>query len=295
VKSASAAEQITRRSQSNLALAFIALPRDRRHDISVFYAFCRLVDDLADEPGRDLTERRHALEIWRASLRGVVPNEPPLAAEMRALIAKHNLSVALLEEIITGVEMDLAETVFGTFEQLALYCYRVAGVVGLISIEIFGCREEACHQYALDLGTALQLTNILRDVGQDYANDRRIYLPQDEIARFGYSSEALARGERTPEFHALMQFAAHRAWSYFRNAEKMLPRSERRRLAAAEIMRAIYEKLLARMQRDGFDVFRKRYRLSRLEKAICIARVLLSRAPANVRDRQRTRYLPEFL
>jgi len=278
VKSVSAAEQITRRSKSNLALAFIALPRDRRHDISVFYAFCRIIDDIADEPGRELTERRRDLAAWRASLSQVTPNEPALAKEIRALIAKYKLQVALLHEIITGVETDLERPLFQTFEQLALYCYRVAGVVGLISIEIFGCRDEACRQYALDLGMALQLTNILRDVGHDYANDGRVYLPQEEIERFGYSMEALARGERSPEFHALMRFCAERAWTYFRKAEKTVPSSDRRRLAPAEIMKEIYQKLLAKMQRDDFQVFTKRYRLNRVEKAWCIARILVLRS-----------------
>jgi phytoene synthase len=278
VKSGSSAEQITRRSKSNLALAFIALPRDRRHDISVFYAFCRVIDDIADEPGRALETRREALEKWRASLSAITPGESSLAAEMRTLIAKYQLPVGLLHEIITGVEMDLDRTTFASFDQLALYCYRVAGVVGLISIQIFGCRAETCRQYALDLGMALQLTNILRDVAQDYANDHRIYLPTDEMERFGYSLEALARGEHSAAFCDLMQFSAERAWSYFQRAANMLPALERRRLVPAEIMRAIYEKLLDRMQRDQFQVFTKRYHLSRLEKMICIARVLLARS-----------------
>jgi phytoene synthase len=122
------------------------------------------------------------------------------------------------------------------------------------------------------------LTNILRDVAQDYANDHRIYLPTDEMERFGYSLEALARGEHSATFCDLMQFSAERAWSYFQRAANMLPALERRRLVPAEIMRAIYEKLLDRMQRDQFQVFTKRYHLSRLEKMICIARVLLARS-----------------
>jgi phytoene synthase len=285
VKTASASERITRRSKSNLALAFIALPRDRRRDISVFYAFCRVIDDIADEPGNDCAARRAELAAWRESLERASMNEPALASEMRAVIAKYNLPIALLHEIITGVEMDLDRTQFDTFAQLSLYCYRVAGVVGLISIEIFGCHEKSCRPYALALGTALQLTNILRDIGHDYASDRRIYLPREEMERFGYSVDALAHGERNAAFLALMNFSAERAWSYFRDAAALLPREERRRLAAAEIMRAIYQRLLTRMQNGGFQVFTQRYRLNRFEKAWCIARVLLGcQAPLNVRE-----------
>ena len=275
MKTASDAERITRGSKSNLALAFIALPPDRRHDISVFYAFCRVIDDIADEPGRDVDARRAELAQWRESLTRKTADEPVLAEEIRAVITKYDLSVALLHEIITGVQMDLDRIPFDTFEQLHLYCYRVAGVVGLISIKIFGCREDSCREYALDLGTALQLTNILRDIGQDFADDRRIYLPREEMERFGYTSDALARGERNAAFLALMRFSADRAWSYFRKAEAGRPGAERRRIAAAEIMRSIYEKLLARMERDQFQVFTKRYRLNRFEKTLCIARVLL--------------------
>ena len=185
------AEKITRQSKSNLALAFVALGRERRRDITTFYAFCRLIDDIADDPQLPLDEKTRQLSQWRASLRSAQPNESSLAGEIRALIAKYRLTPEMLEEIIAGVEMDLTISQYATFEELRVYCYRVASAVGLVSIEIFGYRNPDCREYAIQLGLALQMTNILRDVRKDLENGR-IYLPQDDLARFGYSAEGIA-------------------------------------------------------------------------------------------------------
>ena len=270
------AEQITRASKSNLALAFIALPRERRRDISVFYAFCRVVDDIADDPREPVAARRAALDRWRASLAGPLGYEPELAVSVRELMAKYQLPVEHFLEIIAGVEMDLIGTVFESFSDLRLYCHRVASVVGLVSIEIFGYHDPACRLYATELGLALQLTNILRDVGQDYANEGRIYLPRADMDACGYSIGALALRQHDEKFVTLMNFEASRAVGFYRSAEAVLPPSERASMAAAEIMRSIYWHLLNRMQRDHFQVFTKRYRLSLLEKAWCIGRVLIA-------------------
>lgn len=273
--SAPTAEEITRRSKSNLALAFIALPRERRQDISLFYAFCRVVDDLADEPDRALEERRIGLQRWRESLYAPVAEEPALAPAVRELIAKYALNPEHFSEIITGCEMDLAGARYATWEDLRAYCYRVASVVGLISIEIFGYQDPRCREYAVELGLALQLTNILRDVGEDYRNGARIYLPQEDLARFGYSEDDLARGVRNDAFLRLMRFEAERAREFYRKAVAALPAADRRTMVAAEIMRAIYGAILTRMEEDGFRVFDRRYRLSRWEKLVKIGRVFL--------------------
>lgn len=271
----STAEKITRASKSNLALAFMALPRNRRHDMSVFYAFCRGVDDIADDPDRKVQDRFAALNLWRQSIVKPTDGEPPLAPQVRGLIAKYHLPVEHFHEIIEGMEMDLRETRYETFKELKLYCYRVASMVGLVSIEIFGYSDPACRDYAVELGTALQLTNILRDIGYDYANGGRIYLPRVDMDHFGYDVGALAVGEHNRAFDALMNFEATRAFEFYRNAESALPASERRAMIAAEIMRTIYKRLLRRMQRDDFRVFTRKYRLSGLEKAACILRVVL--------------------
>ncbi len=269
------AQQITRASKSNLALAFVSLPRERRDDITTFYAWCRVVDDIADDPGVPRADRLAALEKWRLALAAPVAGEPPLAVPVRALIAKYALPLAHFHEIIAGVEMDLDGATYETWEDLRLYCYRVASAVGLVSIDIFGCRVPASREYAIELGLALQLTNIVRDVGEDWRNGGRIYLPREDLARFGYTADDLAAGRRNDAFLALMRFETQRARGFYSRAIALLPAEDRRALVAAEIMRTIYSRLLGRMERGGFDVFARRYRLSRLAKLAAIASTIV--------------------
>src|SRR5438067_16732 len=179
------AAKITRQSKSNLALAFISLGRERRRDITTFYAFCRVIDDIADDVDFGVEEKKKKLDLWRDSLRTGAPNESSLAPDIRSLIKKYSLQPEMLEEIIAGVEMDLTTVRYATFEELRVYCYRVASAVGLVSIEIFGYRNPACKEYAVQLGFALQMTNIIRDVGKDL-DQGRIYLPQEDFSRFNY-------------------------------------------------------------------------------------------------------------
>jgi 15-cis-phytoene synthase len=264
------AQAITRASKSNLALAFVALPRERRADITVFYAWCRVIDDIADDPGETVEHRRAALDRWKRALAQPGADDPPLGGIVRALIEKYRLNREHFLEIIAGVEMDLDAVSYATWDDLRLYCYRVASAVGLVSIEIFGYRDAGCKTYAVELGLALQLTNILRDIGQDFANGGRIYLPREDLARFGYTAADLAAGRRNDAFLALMRFETERALAFYRSAEAALPPADRRTMVAAEIMRAVYGRLLARMRRGGFDVFARRYSLSRLEKIALI-------------------------
>src|SRR5512132_2324351 len=184
------AATITRQSKSNLALAFVSLGRERKRDITIFYAFCRVVDDIADSPELSVIEKRVRLANWRQMLRTSAPDEPLLARDVRQLMHKYSLTPEMLEQIISGVEMDLSILRYSTFKELRVYCYRVASAVGLVSIEIFGYRNPGCKEYALQLGLALQMTNIIRDVGKDLGNGR-IYLPQEDLARFGYSEMQL--------------------------------------------------------------------------------------------------------
>jgi phytoene synthase len=171
----------------------------------------------------------------------------------------------MLEEIIDGVEMDLSNVRYNSFEELRLYCYRVASAVGLVSIEIFGYRNPACREYAIQLGLALQMTNIIRDVGKDLSNGR-IYLPREDLARFDYPEDDLRLRKYNEPFLRLMNFEAARAEEFFAQAASLLPREDRRAMVAAEIMRSVYQTLLRRMKADGFRVFEKEYRLTRLEK-----------------------------
>jgi 15-cis-phytoene synthase len=268
------AARITRQSKSNLALAFISLGRERKRDITVFYAFCRVIDDIADSAQLDVAQKQLRLAAWRERLRGACADEPLLAREVRSLIEKYSLPIDLLEEVIAGVEMDLSISRYGTFEELRVYCYRVASAVGLVSIEIFGYRNVRCKEYALELGLALQMTNIIRDVGKDLRSGR-IYLPQEDLARFGYSETELQDRQHNERFVRLMEFEAARAREFFSRAAATLPPEDRRAMVPAEIMSSIYRGLLRRMELDQFRVFEKEYRLSGLEKVGRIAAQLV--------------------
>ena len=268
------AAKITRDSKSNLALAFVALGRERRADITVFYAFCRVVDDIADSAEITLEDKARALAEWRQWLHGSAPDEPALARDVRGLFAKYAITPPMLEEIIDGMEMDLRNTRYRTFEELRVYCYRVASAVGLVSIEIFGYRNPACRDYAIQLGYALQMTNIIRDVGKDLTVGR-IYLPEEDLACFGYAEADLRQLKHNDAFVRLMEFEAARAEEFFEKAAALLPREDRRSMVAAEIMASVYRALLRRMKSDRFRVFEKEYRLSKIEKGGRIAGELL--------------------
>jgi 15-cis-phytoene synthase len=264
------AATITRQSKSNLALAFISLGRERKRDITVFYAFCRVIDDIADSSELNVVEKRVRLAKWRQLLHVAAQDEPSLAHDVRQLIAKYSLPPGMLEEIIAGCEMDLSTLRYPTFDELRIYCYRVASAVGLVSIEIFGYRNQRCKQYAMELGLALQMTNIIRDVAKDMQNGR-IYLPQEDLARFHYSESELMQRLYNERFVQLMEFQAQRAHQFFANAAAALPSEDRRSMTPAEIMGSVYCGLLRRIELDKFRVFEKDYHLSKMEKTARIA------------------------
>ena len=268
------AAKITRDSKSNLALAFVALGKERRNDITIFYAFCRVVDDIADSSEATFQQKAVDLRAWRRWIRESTPGEPDLARDLRGLYAKYAITPAMLDEIIDGVEMDVGNVRYQTFEDLRLYCYRVASAVGLVSIEIFGYRNTACRDYAMELGLALQMTNIIRDVGKDLSNGR-IYLPQEDLARFDYPESDLRGRKYNEAFVRLMEFESDRAERFFSRAAALLPREDRRSMVAAEIMASVYHTLLRRMKKDRFRVFDKEYRLSKIQKGRRVAGQLL--------------------
>ncbi|HEY5894593.1 MAG TPA: phytoene/squalene synthase family protein [Chthoniobacterales bacterium] len=271
-------EQITKASRSNLAFAFFALPEEQRREISIFYGFCRVVDDIADDPGVAVEERRRQLNLWRASLSGPACGEDPLAGELRSVLAKYRIDPALPREIIAGVEMDLDARRYETFEDLQLYCYRVAGAVGLVSIAIFGCHDPLSRDHAVTLGEALQLTNILRDVGEDYRNGRRIYLPLSWMREAGVTESDLGKGNVSEPFVHLMNRLATRAQTDYAQADRLITPGDRRKLLPGLMMRDIYFGVLTKMRHDGFRVFDKRYRLGKLGKMLAVApRLMRSR------------------
>ena len=266
MKRSDGAAEITRASKSNLAFAFIAMSGARRRDITTFYAFCRVIDDIADNDQRGAESKRRELALWRQSLGGEAAGEPALAKPVRDLMSRYPITPEMLEEIITGVEMDIDIRRYATWDELRLYCHRVASAVGLVSIEIFGYRNPRCREYAITLGLALQVTNIIRDVARDLRVDR-IYLPGEDLARFDYTEEDLRNGVTDTRFIQLMNFEAERADKFFAEASRLLPREDYRAMLPAEIMRSIYQALLRRMKLDNFRMFEKDYRLSKTEKA----------------------------
>lgn len=266
---------ITRKSASNLALAFVLLPKEKRDGMSALYAFCREVDDVADEDAAPVAERRARLAAWREDVRRACAGQAPefiVNRELQPVIRAHQLPFALFDELILGCEMDLDIKRHKTFAGLEQYCHRVASVVGLLSIEIFGYKNPACRDYAVHLGKALQLTNILRDVQTDAAHGR-IYLPLEELKRHRVTEEEILRGEYSPRFRELAAGVARRARDFYRLARETLPPEDRRAMAAAELMGSVYWRLLQKLEARQFNVFGPRpTRLGKIQKLALIAR-----------------------
>lgn len=273
----SAASEITRKAESNLAFALKILPPDRREDMVIFYAFCRTMDDLADTPGIPAEERDRSLETWKNGL--LQGFEAPDEFQRQVISLRDRLAIPndLLTAIIDGCRMDLVPQRFQTWEDLSAYIWKVACAVGLVSIRVFGCTDPLSERYAVSLGHALQLTNILRDIGEDLDNGQRIYLPLEDLARFGYSEADLLSRVRDSRFLALMDFQTERAEGYYREAAANLPPPDRGALVPARIMAEIYHLLLERMRADRFRVFEKRYRVSKPRKLLILLKHLVAR------------------
>ncbi len=268
-------DSITRKSASNLALAFILLPKEKRSAMTALYAFCREVDDIADEENVPVAARREQLAAWREDVRKACSGGEarfPVIREMRPFIGAHRLPFELFDDLIRGVEMDLDIIRYRTFAELEQYCYRVASVVGLLSIEVFGYRDPVCRDYAVHLGKALQLTNILRDVHNDAARGR-IYLPLDELAKTGVTEREIMEGPYTQRYFDLARLVADRARSFYRAARESLPATERKSMATAELMGSVYWRILKKLEKRKFDVFsHEPARLNKLHKALLILR-----------------------
>lgn len=267
--------EITRRSSSNFYYAFMLLPAERRRALYAVYAFCRFVDDIADD--ESISGADALLDRWRDELGRVYGGEPTRAVS-RALAdsaKRFNIPRAHFEEVIAGVEMDLTRKRYATFADLQLYCYRVASAVGLICIEIFGYTNPAAKIYAEKLGIAFQLTNILRDVSEDAARGR-IYLPLADLVYFGVSEDHIINGVYSANFVRLMEFEAARAQEFYREAEAALPPEDRSSLLTAEAMRRIYGALLDRIVRSNYRVLDRRHSLPAPLKLYLVGRAWAS-------------------
>ncbi|SCX47369.1 presqualene diphosphate synthase HpnD [Nitrosospira sp. Nsp1] len=257
-------------SGSSFYYSFLYLPLEKRRAITALYAFCREVDDVVDEC-TDASVARTKLAWWRHEVDAIFydgqGNKPshPVAKALADVSPTFNLTAQRLKEIIDGMEMDLDYNRYADFETLRHYCYHVASVVGLCSAEIFGYQNPKTLKYAEDLGLAFQLTNIIRDVGEDACRDR-IYLPQDELARFGVTSEDILNSRETDGFRQLMEFQIERAESYYARAFAALPAEDRKNQRPGIIMAGIYEALLKEIKADGCHVLRQRVRLTPMRK-----------------------------
>lgn len=254
-------------SGSSFYASFRFLPKPQRDAITALYAFCREVDDIADEC-TDIGIARTKLAWWREEIHGLYAGNPqhPVSKALQGPVKTYRLQEQYFIEIIAGMEMDCEQNRYANFAALELYCYRVASVVGLLSAAIFGYRNPATEQYALDLGMAFQLTNIIRDVGEDARRDR-IYLPQDELAQFGVTETDILHGHETPQVRELLDFQIARAERYYDKALGELPAEDRKTQRTGLMMSAIYRTLLREIKADGAEkVLNSRTSLGGLRK-----------------------------
>jgi phytoene synthase len=254
------------RSGSSFYYSFLFLPPPQRRAIIALYALCREVDDTVDETA-DAAVARVRLAWWREEIARLFAGAPthPVTRALEPAISAYGVDRGRLLEIVDGMQMDLDQTRYLDFAQLRLYCHRVAGVVGTLSAGIFSPGRSDLAPYAESLGLALQLTNIIRDVGED-ARRGRVYLPIDDLQRFGVKAHQILSGEHSPAFVALMRFQAERARGYYREAFAALPAAARREQRTGLIMAAIYATLLEEIERDGFQVLDRRTSLTPLRK-----------------------------
>lgn len=267
--------------------SFLVLPPRKRSAIIAVWDFCRAVDDAVDEVVpeaewagglTDAARARATLQLanWRSELEAVYTGAPATrqGIALQPFVREFRLPRDQFEALIEGVAMDLHHAAYHTFDELREYCRRVASAVGLICLDIFGYRNQRSREYAVDLGLALQLTNIVRDVATDLRRGR-VYLPAEDLDRFGVSADQLRAGMVTPAVRALLQFECDRARGYYARAAAELPHEDARSLVAAEIMGGIYFAILRRIERSGYDVFSRRIRVPRPSRAVIALRIWL--------------------
>ncbi len=264
-----------KRHSSNLIPTLLLLKSERRADALLFGEWCRLIDDLADNASLAPSEKRRALEGWLLAIKAEC-----LPTDFQTMIQRRNLDQNLLTEIVRGMIMDTDRNRYETFADLEIYCRRVASAVGLTSARIFGTQGDDVERYAEQLGLALQLTNILRDVAEDAAMGR-IYLPLEDLERFGVSEIELLGSVSSPAMTHLLNHQAERADSYFAKAEiawSEMSLNQKRLMRPARLMSAIYRDLLLQMHSDRYDVFSKRYRVSSIKKLALLLRVMTAKS-----------------
>lgn len=264
------AAEITRKAKSNLAFALQCVPADRREHLVTFYAFCRVIDDLADDLELPIEEKKVGLARWKEVFNSSEVNPSLALPELQENALKvrdhYDIPSEYFTNVIEGCQMDLVPQRFGTWEDLQKYTYRVASSVGLVCLPLFGADPKRAHDYAVTLGHALQLTNILRDIGEDLSNGARIYVPLHDLGRFQYTERDLIGRMHDGRFMAFMAYQAERADALYAKATELLPKEDYKALLAPRIMHRIYQDLLGKMRDDHFRVFDRRYRLNKFQK-----------------------------
>ena len=278
------AAEITRKAKSNLAFALRCVPAERRQYLVTFYAFCRVIDDLADDLDLPIAEKTIGLAGWKAvfDTDTIDPTLglPDLQRDILKVRDLYEIPSEYFTNVIVGCQMDLQPQRFETWPDLQDYTYKVASSVGLVCLPLFGADPARSHDYAHTLGHALQLTNILRDIGEDLANGERIYIPLQDLARFGYTEQDLINRVHDDRFIAYMIHQADRCEELYAKATALLPREDYKALLAPRIMHRIYHTLLHKMRADHFRVFDHRYRLSKFQKATLLIKERFSPCPA---------------
>ncbi|MBN2328703.1 MAG: presqualene diphosphate synthase HpnD [Candidatus Omnitrophica bacterium] len=256
----------TKKSKTNFYYSFLFLPKAKREAIFTIYSFCRQTDDIVDT-AKSPDEARKELEAWRRELDASFDDHPthPITQALQEVVRRFKIPREYFHELIDGCEMDLVKKRYDTFDELRQYCYRVASAVGLICIEIFGYRNPNTKDYAINLGLALQLTNIMRDVGEDACNGR-IYLPAEDLDRFHYSEADLMNADYSPQFIDLMRFHSERTQSFYDAANSLYDRRDHHLLFPAEIMKKIYYLLFQKIQRQRYNVYQNRIRVPNSRK-----------------------------
>jgi len=267
--------QLTAQSKTNFYYSFSMLPRDEREAMNTVYAFCRTIDDIVDEnaDSADVSRKRERLAMWRREVEKCYNGESsnPILLPLSKVVQRFRIPKQYFLTLIDGMEMDLVKRRYATFEELHEYCYSVASIVGLMCIEIFGYKYEETRDYAVQLGIAMQLTNILRDIKVDKEKGR-IYLPQEDMDLFGVQEYEILLEQPSPRLRQLLAYEAERARSYYQSARALLKKDERITMFAAEIMDAIYYRLLEKIESSNFNVFQKRITVSTPHKLLIAMR-----------------------